>query len=256
MAQPDPLPAYVAFMVRLPHTDKKKLQSLIEEKCKTGKKTKYLLASEIDEKGREHFHGIIICTSEDYDKIQRHFRETWKLKGQAKKNGIKENGRIRNIRNRTRMLAYTIKDKNVTVSKFWNINLKQYEEIAFQKCKDKGQLKQLRDKALKDKLLKETIVISTQNIKAMPQDEFDEYNRICQFVCNTYIKYHYKPPVINTINQILVRYGVLDIDDYVTDHLSRWFNVRRLRQNIDYEQIIINQVTQTLTTLENYYLYK
>lgn len=259
MAQPDPsknlLPNFVAFMVRIPHSFQERLQKTIEKYCKDQENTKYLLAKEKDLQDREHFHGIIICADEDYDKIQRHFREKWKLKGQASKGKLKQYGRIRSVRNKAKCLAYTIKDDKIYTSKTWDIDLEKYKDISFRK-KDPTKYKELRQKELKDYLLSLTVVIETQNIRDMSNCEFNNYEQICREVCRIYNKYHYDFPTLKTINRHLVRYGVMDIEDHLNDHLKRWFSVRTklVDHNIDYETIIINQVNKTLVTLENYYL--
>ena len=255
MDKPDHLPHFVAFMVRIPHANRVQLQNVIEKYCTDASGTKYLLAKEKDTQDREHFHGIIICTDEEYDKIQRHFREKWKLKGQAQKGKLKEYGRIRAIRDKAKCLAYTIKDKNVYASDSWNIDLKKYEEISFQK-KDPKQNKQLREKELKAYLINKNVVIETQNIRDMENSEFSSYSTICKDICRIYNKYHYDFPTLKTINKLLIRYGVMDLEDYLTDHLNRWFNVREKPQlqHQNFEQIITDQINKTLVTLENYYL--
>lgn len=258
MDQPDHLPNFVAFMVRIPHANRVQLQVIIEQYCTDASGTKYLLAAEKDSQDREHFHGIIICTDEDYDKIQRHFREKWKLKGQAQKGKLKQYGRIRNIRDKAKCLAYTIKDKNVYTSDTWDIDLTEYEEKSFQKI-DPTKYKQLRDKQLKDYLLKYNVVIKTQNIRDMEDSEFSSYSTICRDICRIYNKYHYDFPTLKTINKLLMRYGVMDIEDHLDDHLNRWFNVRQnpiFKEKQPYEQIIVDQVNKTLVTLENYYLHR
>jgi len=244
-------------MVRIPHANRVQLQNVIEKYCTDASGTKYLLAKELDTQNREHFHGIIICTDQEYDKIQRHFRLKWKLKGQAQKGKLKEYGRIRDVRNKARCLAYTLKDKNVYTSDAWDIDLKKYEEISFQK-KDPNENKRLREKELKDFLLYNPVVIETQNIRDMEDSEFSSYSTICQAICRIYNKYHYDFPTLKTINKILVRYGVMNIEDHLFDHLNRWFNVREIKtiQHQNFEQIIADQINKTLVTLENYYLMK
>jgi len=245
-------------MVRIPHANRVQLQVIIEKYCTDASGTKYLLAAEKDNQAREHFHGIIICSDQDYDKIQRHFREQWKLKGQAQKGKLKQYGRIRNIRDKAKCLAYTIKDKNVYTSDSWDIDLTKYEEISYKKI-DPKEYKQLREKELKDYLLNSTVKLETQNIRDMEDEEFNIYEDLCKDICVIYNKYHYDFPTLKTINKILCRYGVMDIADQLNDHLLRWFSVRQNKAqapHINYEQVIVDEVSKTLATLENYYLFR
>jgi len=254
MIQPDHLPSFVAFMVRIPHANRVQLQVVIEKYCSAKENTKYLLAMEKDSVQRDHIHGIIICTDEEYDKIQRHFRDKWKLKGQASKGKLKEYGRIRHIRDKAKMLAYTVKDTNVYTSDAWDIDLQKYEKLSYKKTN----YKQSREKQLKEYLLSTPVKLTTQNIRDMEDSEFSSYSTICHDICRIYNKNKYDFPTIKTINKLLIRYGVMDLEDNLTDHLNRWFNVRQSNflKNNNYESIIIDQVNKALITLENYYLYK
>lgn len=225
------LPPFIAFMVRLPHNRLEDIATLIERHG--GPATRWLLAKEKDKEDREHFHGIVFMTDEEYDKVQRHFREVWNLKGQARKGQTKEYGRIRKIKDRNKMLAYTIKDSNVHASSTWDIDLEPYLELSYQKPQEDK--KQLREKRLKDKLLeyhKNEVRISTSNIEMMDDDEFSSYQEICENICTIYQQYNFDFPVIKTINKLLIRYGILDVKEAITDHLSRWFSVRDKEVNV------------------------
>ena len=163
----------------------------------------------------------------EYDKVQRHFREVWKLKGQARKNQIKEYGRIRSIKDRNKMLSYTVKDGNVVTSETWDIDLDQYIQASYQKPVETK--KDLREKELKNKLLwydKNQVKISTSNIEMMDDNEFSSYQDICRDVCRIYQKYNFDFPVIKTVNKLMIRYGVMNVEEAIDDHLSRWFSVR------------------------------
>lgn len=137
MTQPSPLPHFVAFMVRIPHANRAQLQTVIHQYASdfdssgnSVENAKFLLALEKDKQNREHIHGILIGpkvhVEKQYNKIQRHFRDKWNLKGQAQKGGLKEYGRIRSIRDKNKCLSYTVKDNNVYTSDSWDIDLTPY----------------------------------------------------------------------------------------------------------------------------------
>lgn len=233
MTKPGPLPPFVAFMVRIPHANRVQLQKIIE--IYVGPKAKYLLAAEKDKKNREHFHGIIMCKSDQYDKIQRHFREKWKLSGQAQKDGLKQYGRIRNIKDKNKVLSYTVKDGNVYTSDSWDIDLKPYIAASYPKPTETK--KQLREKDIKEYLLNylvsNQIMVATSNIYMMDDSEFSNYQEICEHICRIYQKYNFDFPTLKTINRSLVRYGILNVAEAVKDHLSRWFRERELKKYED-----------------------
>lgn len=223
------LPPFIAFMVRLPHKRLEDIATLIERHG--GEATRWLLAKEKDKDDREHFHGIVFMNDQEYDKVQRHFREVWKLKGQAKKGETKEYGRIRTIKDRNKMLSYTVKDGNVVTSETWDIDLEQYLQASYQKPSETK--KDLREKELKNKLLwydKNQVRISTSNIEMMEDTEFSKYQDICRDVCRIYQKYNFDFPVIKTVNKLLIRYGVMNVEEAIDDHLSRWFSVRTIKK--------------------------
>lgn len=219
------LPNFIAFMVRIPHKRLEDLTTLIERHG--GADTQWLLAKEKDKENREHFHGVVFMEDHEYDKVQRHFREVWKLTGSARNGKTKEYGRVRKVKDKNKMLAYTVKDGNVITSDNWDIDLEQFIELSYKKPTHTN--KELREKELKDKLLwysNQKYSISTSNIELMDDSEFSSYQEICDDLCHIYLKYHFDPPVIKTLNRMMSRYGILNVKEYVRDHLSRWFNVR------------------------------
>ena len=248
-----PLPPFVAFMVRIPHANRVQLQTVIESYC--GEKAKYLLAAEGITEEQQHFHGIIMCTRHDYDKIQRHFREKWKLCGQATKGKTRQYGRIRNIRDRNKVLTYTVKDRNVYTSETWDINLNPYIEASFKKIKNNGSQKDLREKQLKDYLISNSVKqlhkISTKYVKLMDDDEFSSYQEICEQICRIYQKYNFDFPTLKTINKLLVRYGIMNIKEAIDDHLSRWFRERDAHQ-FQHSCTIQEQIQKHLGAIESY----
>ena len=218
-----PLP-FIAFMVRIEHKRTEELAKLIESHGAT----KWLLAKEKDVKDREHIHGIVFMDDKQYDKVQRVFREKWKLNGSAQSGKTKEYGRVRKIKDRNKMLMYTVKDQNIVTSENWDIDLEKYIEASYQK----GTKKELREKELKDKLIEysKSIKITTSNIEMMDDNEFSSYQEICEQICRIYQKYNFEFPVLKTMNRLMTRYGILNVKEAIDDHLSRWFNAR-LKKN-------------------------
>ena len=232
------LPPFVAFMVRLPHWNIHLLENIIKQYSCPNENPKYLIAAEKDPQGREHFHCILMDTSKVYERIARHFRKTLGLCGQATKGKTREYGRVRNIRDKVTMLSYTIKDNNVTTSPAWDIDLTLYNTWKKKSIPNK----ELREKELKEIMLyynaNHTIIKST-NWNTMDDYDFRTYQDICKEICKCYAKYHFNFPVLTTMNKLMVKYGIMNIDEAITDHLSRWF-ISRKRQK-DYEQTIFEQ---------------
>ena len=246
---PPTLPNFIAFMVRLPHKRTKDLATLI---CRHGgAKTRWLLAREKDKEEREHFHGIVFMQDNEYDKVQRHFREVWNLRGQATKGGLKEYGRIRKIKDKNKMLAYTVKDENVSVSENWDIDLEPYKKISFKKPEETK--KDLREKGLKEILSyysNNNCRISTSNIALMEDGEFSIHQEISRAICGIYQKYNFDFPVMKTINRYMIRYGILNVKEAIDDHLNRWYSVRDTdtmimkRHDSNFKQVLDEYVTK------------
>jgi len=92
---------------------------------------RYIIAAET-EKGvhaqtqGQHFHIVADMTDKEYDS----FRKTYlvkklKLSGQARNQRSREYGRIRNIRDETKLINYTVKNNNII---YKNIDLKTIQQ--------------------------------------------------------------------------------------------------------------------------------
>lgn len=128
----------IAFLVALPHSQIDELISSLL--VYLGDEPRYLIGLEIapdthSETKGEHMHICADMEDKDYDR----FRKTilvnkFKLRGQAKSGLPRQYGKIRCIRDETKMLQYTCKDKNIrsqgyTIEELKDLIKKGYKKI-------------------------------------------------------------------------------------------------------------------------------
>ncbi len=127
----------IAFFLAIPHSE---AHILWEALCKyTPDPNQLVLATETSKKSHrdisgQHFHVFAEWDDLTYNAFKRTVMiNKYKLRGQSKDDLARQFGRVRDIRDHDRMIAYTIKDKNY---KYKNIDeefIKYAETISFKK---------------------------------------------------------------------------------------------------------------------------
>ncbi len=120
----------IAFMVALSHTESSNFQQYLEKYLDP--LAPYIISLETakdthSDTSGQHFHICCQMTDKQYDS----FRKTilvkhYQLKGQARDGHARQYGRVRSIRDETKMLQYTVKDKNII---YKNIDLKTIQDL-------------------------------------------------------------------------------------------------------------------------------
>lgn len=103
--------SWIACMAHIKHDQKE-----ILEKYVTNRFTQYIIAYETSPKVGEHIHFLLWAEElEDYHKLaQNIFKRKYNLRGKATKGKCRQYGKVKEIEDIDRMMAYTVKDKNVT----------------------------------------------------------------------------------------------------------------------------------------------
>jgi len=98
-------------MAHIKHSEKEYI-----EKYVTNRFTQYIIAYEHSPTVGEHIHFILWADElDDYHKFaQNVFKRKYQLRGKATKGKCRQYGKVKNIDHIDRMMAYTVKDKNVT----------------------------------------------------------------------------------------------------------------------------------------------
>ena len=97
---------WIAFMCHLPHTE---FEYLINEVDKLD--APYIISAEAGK--YEHFHFLTKITERQYNTfVTRVFYKKYKLRGQARGGMPRQYGKVKEINDLSKMMAYTIKDKN------------------------------------------------------------------------------------------------------------------------------------------------
>lgn len=97
---------WIAFMCHLAHTE---FENLIQEVEKL--EAPYIVSAEVG--NHEHFHFLMKITNKEYHTFsQRVFCRKYRLRGQARNGLPRQYGKVKEINDLSKMMAYTIKDKN------------------------------------------------------------------------------------------------------------------------------------------------
>jgi hypothetical protein len=96
-------------MAHIKHTEREYIRKYIENRF-----TDYIIAYETSIKVGEHIHFLLWADNpNDYHKFcQNVFKQKYNLRGRATKNLCRQYGKIKQIENIEKMMAYTVKDKN------------------------------------------------------------------------------------------------------------------------------------------------
>jgi len=131
---------FVAFFIAVNHFEEYEIYKIFNEyKDEIGK---YVIAKEIALDGThvstngEHFHFVAEMTIKTYHKLTKRFKEKYKLNGSAKGGKTKQYGKVNDIKDISRMIAYCMKDgdfqTNLTATE-----VEGYKKISFKKPEKK-----------------------------------------------------------------------------------------------------------------------
>jgi len=130
-----------AFMGHIPVNDEN--FDYLETIIKTYSIGQYIIAAETTP--YDHFHFIVYMSNDDYHKFsKRVFKDKYKLKGRASKGNPRQYGKCKDIRDPTKMMAYTVKDGNFRT----DMSKQQIEalvKLSFEKAETKDLLQECID---------------------------------------------------------------------------------------------------------------
>lgn len=122
---------YTFFMCALPHSELDNLTAKLEQYIDPS--ASYIIAMETangdahSETSGEHFHFAVEMTAQQYERF-RHtvFNNQYKLRGRATTGKPRQYGKVKNVKDETKFLQYTVKSKNII---YKNIDLKTIQDI-------------------------------------------------------------------------------------------------------------------------------
>lgn len=130
-----------AFMGHIPVNDEN--FDYLENKLKTYQIGQYIIAAET--KPYDHFHFIVYMNDDTYRNFAKSvFKDKFKLRGQAKNGLSRQYGKTKDIKDPTKMMAYTVKDGNFRT----DMSEQQIEalvKISFEKKESKDLLQECID---------------------------------------------------------------------------------------------------------------
>lgn len=121
--------SYMFFMSAIPHKEVENVETML---CKyIDPSASYIIAMETSKTAHketegEHLHYAVQMDDKQYDAF-RHtcFNNTYKLRGRAVDGLPRQYGKVKQVKDETKFLQYTVKDKNII---YKNINLKTIQE--------------------------------------------------------------------------------------------------------------------------------
>ena len=137
--------SWIACMAHIKHDQKDTIENYI-----TNRFTQYIIAYETSETVGEHIHFLLWSEEiDDYHKLaQNIFKRKYNLRGKATKGKCRQYGKVKKIEDIDRMMAYTVKDKNVTY-KVDECNLNQISKAFATSFKKNDNLTRLNNIMLK-----------------------------------------------------------------------------------------------------------
>ncbi len=101
---------WIACMAHIPHENREYIKKYISNRF-----TDYIIAYETSSKVGEHIHFLLWSEdTKDYPRlVQNVFKNKFNLRGKATKNKCRQYGKVKNIENLDKMMAYTVKDEHV-----------------------------------------------------------------------------------------------------------------------------------------------
>ncbi len=205
---------WIACMAHIKHDQIEYIKKYIDNRF-----TEYIIAMEVGSKVGEHMHFLLKPQDEDsYHKLaQNVFKQKYKLRGRAQKGLCRQYGKVKEIENIQRMMAYTVKDGNCIIKVEDKKQVEQAIMESFQKVDNLGKL---------DKIMKEYIDANKKeeykqaHAGAYEPDGYviDRYKFIEHYTYN-YFKIFEKVPSKNMIINAVIRYfGKSQISWYLSMH--------------------------------------
>lgn len=117
--------SWIACMAHIHHKHKDYIKDYIDKRF-----DQYIIALETSAKVGEHMHFMLYAKeSKDYSNFaQNVFKQKFALRGRATSENARQYGRVKDIKDIKKMMAYTVKDKNV----IHKVNDQKALEEAFQ----------------------------------------------------------------------------------------------------------------------------
>ncbi len=102
--------SWIACMAHIEHSNKEYINGYIDNRF-----TDYIIAYETSDVVGEHIHFILWAENKnDYHNLcQNVFKKKFSLRGKATKGKCRQYGKVKKIETISKMMAYTVKDKNV-----------------------------------------------------------------------------------------------------------------------------------------------
>ncbi len=120
---------YIFFMSAIPHKEINNVENMLQKYIDAS--ASYIIAMETSKTAHketqgEHLHYAVQMDDKQYDAF-RHtcFNNTYKLRGRAVDGAPRQYGKVKQVKDETKFLQYTVKDKNII---YKNIDLKTIQQ--------------------------------------------------------------------------------------------------------------------------------
>lgn len=206
---------WIACMAHIPHSERDYIKKYIENRY-----TDYIIAYEISTKVGEHIHFMLWSEDKkDYPRlVQNVFKNKYGLRGRATKGLCRQYGKVNEIEKLEKMMAYTVKDKNVD----YKVGKHLLEEdmvkaiaISYKKEDNLEKLDKIMLQYIKDERKDENIYMSNGNTKIFSTKKSKDTHTPDFSLCRTrfiekyttvYFEIFGKVPTRNMIINAVVKY--------------------------------------------------
>jgi hypothetical protein len=135
---------WTAFMGHVAHTEIENLKMEMEKF-----EAHYVMSAEVG--AYEHFHFLAKITEKQYYNFcKRVFKDKYNLRGRAINDKPRQYGKVTKIKDLSKMMAYTLKDKNYIT----NMTQEEIEAILKSKIEDVKNTKNSESREIKEKMIK------------------------------------------------------------------------------------------------------
>ena len=201
---------WIACMAHIPHSEREYITKYISNRY-----TEYIIAYEHSEKVGEHLHFLLWSEDkDDYSRLVNNvFKRRYKLRGRATKGKCRQYGKVKEIESIRKMMAYTVKDKNVDILTGPHLSketIAQAFEESYQKNDNLGKLDKIMREYIDENKEDSTYTGNTlgfnKKINPYPTNfTLDRYRFVKKYT-QTYFEIFEKVPTRNMIINAVVKY--------------------------------------------------
>lgn len=202
---------WIACMAHIKHDQIEYIKKYIDNRF-----SEYIIAMEVSSTVGEHMHFLLKPEDQDsYHKLaQNVFKQKYKLRGKATKGKCRQYGKVKEIENIQKMMAYTVKDGNCIIKVEDKKQIETALMESFQKVDNLGKL----DKIMKEYIDENKTKEYKEKYGTYEPDGFalDRYKFIEHYTYSYFTIFEKVPSKNMIINAVIRYFGKSQISWYLS----------------------------------------